>query len=338
MTVSKTFGFSSTVCYDCGPVTLRLDFDDPTLPEALHSLLNQYDAPWPSPEIIYHSSIETGAKPRNTVRPTGRYLQSYRLRVDRSGDTLHSLSEIGVWMDFDLARHRARILVPDHPDRETVIEEIEQQLVLLLARGWANSGWTPLHGGSLIPPEDDRCVLVCAPSGVGKTTFIASLLRQGWRTLGDDKILLRREGNQVIARAMARRFHLHPATVRWFPETFVVADAPRYSRWTEKRVVQIESLWPDRLLNRAVPMAVIRLERGGSLPLMVEPLDPTHIFATLLQQVAVPSDAQHARSLMACVAALAPNLRGARVMIGENAFDSPTLSTRLLDTMRDLLP
>ena len=29
--------------------------------------------------------------------------------------------------------------------------------------------------------------------------------------------------------------------------------SPRYSRWTEKRMVKIEDIWPDRLLDPAIP-------------------------------------------------------------------------------------
>ena len=125
--------------------------------------------------------------PDETSETCRRLFRSYQLHVDRRGSHLVSFSNVGVWMEFDEAARTGADIVSDHSDRETVIEEIEQQLVLLLARAWAGQGWTPLHAGSLIPPGKTDCVLVCAPSGAGKTTLIAALLRRGWRTLGDDK-------------------------------------------------------------------------------------------------------------------------------------------------------
>ena len=242
-------------------------------------------------------------------------------------------------MEFDSLSNRARIAVPAHPDRPRLVEETEQQLILLLARAWAAEGWTPLHAGSLIPPGENRCVLLCAPSGAGKTTLTAALLRRGWRTLGDDKILLRPEGNSVIARALARRFHLHPNSSRWFPEAGDIRAWPTYSRWTDKRVVRIEGLWPDRLVEHAVPAAVVQLERNENGPaLTVEPLDQVSTLNTLLRQVAIPSDASHAKPLVSCVAATAALMRSVLMKIGHDAFSVPSTAEEIEKELRRLLP
>jgi hypothetical protein len=242
-------------------------------------------------------------------------------------------------MEFDPAANRARIAVPVHSDTPALVEEIEQQFVLLLARSWAQAGWTPLHAGSLVPPGKTRCVLLCAPSGAGKTTFIAALLRRGWHTLGDDKTLLQMEGKEVVARALARRFHLHPTSARWFPEVGDLGAWPCYSRWTDKRVVRIEKVWPGRLLDRAVPAAVVQLERSENGPaLFIEPLDSINTLNTLLRQVAIPSDAGHARPLVACIAATAACLRGALIKIGQDAFADSSTAERLDAALRRLLP
>jgi hypothetical protein len=325
--------------YSCGPVRLVLTFDDPSLRDALHGLLSQYDAPWSAPATCVHVTVESGTAPSSANEPAGTYLRSHHLSVDRQGSRLLSLGNIGVWMEFDPAANRARIAVPVHSDWPALVEEVEHQLVLLLARAWAQEGWTPLHAGSLVPPGETRCVLLCAPSGAGKTTFIAALLRRGWRTLGDDKTLLRMEGKGVAARAVAHRFHLHPSSSRWFPEAGDLGAWPRYSRWTDKRVVQIEKVWPGRLLDRAVPAAAVQLERSENGPaLLIEPLDPINTLNTLLRQVAIPGDAGHARPLVACIAATAACLQGALVKIGNDAFADPSTAERLDEELRRLLP
>jgi hypothetical protein len=230
-------------------------------------------------------------------------------------------------------------MVPAHPDWPALVEDIEQQLVLLLVRAWAQQGWTPLHAGTLVPAGETRCVLLCAPSGAGKTTFVAALLRRGWRTLGDDKTLLRMESQGIVARAVAHRFHLHPSSSCWFPEAGDLGAWPRYSRWTDKRVVHIEKIWPDRLLDCAVPAAVVQLERNNGGPaLVVEPLDQIHTLNTLLRQVAIPSDAEHARPLVSCIAATASQLQGVLIKIGNDAFADPSTAGRLDEALRSLLP
>lgn len=337
MTSANIAPASARAVYSCGPVRLDLDYADASLQAALHGLLSQYDASWPEPELTIHVSIEHGIPPADWVEPAGSYLYLHHLLVDRVGSRLVSQSTLGVWMEFDLA-NEARIWIPSQS--QDIIEQVEHQLVLLLARGWANAGWTPLHAGTLIPPGENRCALVCASSGAGKTTMLAALLRRGWRTLGDDKVLLRREGDRVIARSLARRFHLHPSSVRWFPEVGNVSSSwPTYSRWTDKRVVRIEEIWPDRLVDSAIPAAAIQLARAATGPgLCVEPVDPATTLNTLLWQIAIPTDAQHARPLLACAVAAAAQSRFAKIKIGTDAFADPAVAGQLEREILALLP
>ena len=328
---------TSETVYSCGPVELRLTFEDAALRDALHGLLSQYDAPWPHCASSVRVVVARGVSPIPASEISGTYLHSSRLRVDRQGTRLISLSNVGVWMEFDSEAGHSRIMAPFHPDWPALVEEIEQQLVLLLARAWAQAGWTPLHAGSRIPPGEKRCVLLCAPSGVGKTTLIAALLRRGWRTLGDDKTLLRKENGGVVARALARRFHLHPASSRWFPDASDISAWPRYSRWTDKRVVRIEKIWPGRLLDSAIPAGAVQLARIEN-GLVVEPLDRINTLNTLLRQVAIPADAEHARPLVSCIAATVANLNSALMKIGHDAFADPCVVDRLDEALRRLLP
>jgi len=47
-------------------------------------------------------------------------------------------------------------------------------------------GGLPLHAACLVPPGQDFAVAIAGPSGVGKSTLAAELVRQGWSLLGDD--------------------------------------------------------------------------------------------------------------------------------------------------------
>jgi hypothetical protein len=323
--------------YGCGPVRLEISFADPALGDALHGLLNQYDAPWPALKLVIKVAIRRSDIPSNVNDSSGAYFRSYLLRVERHGDSLVSLSQNGTWMKFNFLAGEADINVPFHFDWPAIVEETEQQLVFLLARAWALAGWTPLHAGSLLPPGEKRCVLLCAPSGVGKTTLIAALLRRGWSTLGDDKTLLQAGENGLVARALARRFHLHPASARWFPELGDFDDCPHYSRWTDKRVVRIEQAWPGRLVDNARPAAMVQLERIES-GLEVEAMDRMKTLYTLLRQVAIPSDPEHAQPLVACISRTAASANSALIKIGDGIYDDPATIDRLENVLTGLLP
>jgi hypothetical protein len=328
--------------YVCGPVRLTITFADNDLHEALHALLSQYDAHWPPPMYGMNVAVRRGEPSIVMGDVSGAYFQSWLLRAERRGDRLISASKGGVGMELDLINDQAVILVParavpSHADWPSIVEETEQQLILLLARAWAKAGWTPLHAGSLVPPGEARCVLVCAPSGVGKTTLIAALLRRGWRTLGDDKTLLQIESNGVTARALARRFHLHPSSAQWFPELGDFSACPRYSRWTDKRVVKVEPAWPDRLLESARPAAVVQLERIDA-GLEFQSIDHMETLYTLLRQVALPGDAEYARPLVKCIGWLASSVNSALLKVGHGIYDQGPVIDNLEQGLLRLLP
>lgn len=338
MSVTAAASSCRQFIYDCGPARLIIDFKEAAWGDSLHGLLSQYDAPWAAPEETVHVLVENDSFGNAAMGTTGGYLKLQRLRVDCVDGKLVSIGQLGSRMEFEMNAGRARISVPLQPDPEALVEEIEQQFVLLLARAWAQAGWSPIHAGSLAPRETSRCVLLCAPSGSGKTTLTASLLRRGWRTLGDDKTLLRLNAGTPCARALARRFHLHPEAVRWFPEAGNLTVWPRYSRWTEKRVVQVEQLWPGRLLNEATPAALLQLERNPNGPaITVVPLDASGILNSLLRQVVIPGEPAHARPLVNCVAQTASRLRGARILVGNEAFAQPEVVAEIEHILQSLL-
>lgn len=336
--------------YPCGPVQLVIDYEDASLRDALYPLLSQYDAPWGEQTSTIRVVVERRCQCDDAneldrefppphvagAKPSGLYLESYRLRVKRDGHRLLSLSNVGVWMEFDAESGSARIVVSAHPDWPTVVEEVEQQFVLLLTRAWAQAGWTPLHAGTLVPPNGDRCALICAASGTGKSTLVAALLHRGWRTLGDDKTLLRHENRQLVARALAWRFHLHPASSRWFADVSNINCWPTYSRWTEKRVVHAGDVWPGQLITTATPAAIIRLERT-ECGVAFESLDRVNAMKTIVNQVAIPSDAEHAKPLVACVASVVMTANTAVMKIGHDAFSDSATVDELDAGLRTLL-
>ena len=74
------------------------------------------------------------------------------------------------------------------------------------------AGFFTLHGAGLVPPEGEG-ILVIGPSGSGKSTLSLGLIRQGWRYLSDDALLLHSHSSCVEALALRRNFYIDSSAI-----------------------------------------------------------------------------------------------------------------------------
>ncbi len=149
----------------------------------------------------------------------------------------------------------------------------------------------------------------------------AAFVRRGWRAVGDDKLLLRMVAGRPHLAALQRTFNLHPCTSAWFPEVGDLERLPRYSTWTHKRKVKMESIWPQPAADDGHPTHLLRVMRrpqtGG---IVYEPLAARDTLGTLLRQVVIPAERSTANLILSAVAPTAEKLRGFDVVVGENAY------------------
>ncbi len=206
---------------------------------------------------------------------------------------------------------------------EAVPEDIEDLVGLALTTAWRGLGLVPVHAGAVV--HNGACALLCAPSGGGKTTLTAALIRRGWATLGDDKLLLSLgpDGRPRLE-ALIHTFNLHPNARRWFPEVGELAALPRYSAWTEKRKVRIADIWPGVTCERGEPTHLVRVHRHeGADGVRVRALPAAELLSILLRQTVIPNDRRLARGILATVAATAGRLVGLEVELGHDVYRDP---------------
>jgi hypothetical protein len=306
----------------CGPLQLTLRAQDADLYNKIAETLELYDLTWPAPRREVNILALRSRMSAPAAR--GDFLRCSRMLVDRDSDGLQASTTSGAHARgrFDATRETWHISVPEKLVEQGKLEEIEDVLSLVLTTGWRREGWTPLHAAAVV--KGAACAVICAPTGGGKTTLTAALVRRGWQVVGDDKILLRMNEGQPIIAALLHTFNLHPQTRQWFPEVGDLERLPRYSVWTEKRKVSISSIWSHAPAHAAKPSVLISLRRNNDISnAVVARLHEDDILETLLRQTVIPADRGTARDIVSTVARAATRLRGLTVEVPTDAYRDP---------------
>lgn len=316
----------------CGPVAVDLEAGARALRDKLAETFELYTVRWPEQRRLVQ--VEVGFVARPAAMGPGTVLRCGRMHVDRQGDDLVAACRSGAACRSSADGTHWAIDVPRvSTTGEAVPEDIEDLAGLILTTAWRRLGMAPLHVGSVLRGE--VCALLCAPSGGGKTTLTTAMIREGWRTLGDDKLLLDLdEERRPRVAALIDRFNLHPQSRRWFPELGDLTGLPRYSAWTDKRKVSAEAIWPGAVARRGHPTHLLRLDRReDARGIAVRPMAQGEILPTLLRQTVVPSHRAMAGPILAVVAAAARRLRGLDLVIGKEAYASPGWSAPLVEAL-----
>ena len=249
---------------------------------------------------------------------TGSYLVCGRMLVDREDDLVFASTRSGITIT-NLAPDVWEIAVPSVEFDEPTIGDVEDALSLVLTEHWRALGWQPIHAGCIVSPRGTG-MLLCAPSGGGKSTLTVALVRAGWRTLGDDKLLLHNITRDM--HALSPTFNVHPHAASWFPELAALSHLPRYSAWTEKRRLRVEDFWPGALKPAATPKRVVRVVRDESIATWsLRSLPAQQTLSVILSQVVVPTDVRVARAVITTISRLASDVTGIELRVGPHAYD-----------------
>src|SRR5205085_5151140 len=133
-----------------------------------------------------------------------------RMSVDSTDDGLHVATENGAFAIGTFADQGECWSIEARPellrgDPRNYLLDVEDIVELALTTGWRRAGWVPMHAATVV--RDGTCAFLCAQSGGGKTTLTASLVRRGWRAVGDDKGLLQcRDDGSPVVKALQHSF------------------------------------------------------------------------------------------------------------------------------------
>lgn len=242
----------------CGPLSVRINSSDTELLTQSLNSLRLISAPWNPPYRPVEVVLKRGSL-KGCAR--GTFLECARMNVDVRDDSVWASTILGLHAEATLLpdRERWELGVPNLRFCESLISDLEDLLSLILTTGWRRAGWVPVHAAAV--EKDGCCVMLCAPSGCGKSTLTTALTQNGWRTLGDDKLLLRCTNGKPEIFALLHTFNLHPQTERWFKNVGSLQSRPRYSNFTEKRRVSIDQITGCHSLDKAKLTHLIHLSR-----------------------------------------------------------------------------
>lgn len=310
----------SDATFFCGPLEVTVEARSAILYEKILETVRLYDRVWASHErhIAIHALERTGSG----SPALGTFLRCARIDVDavESGLVASTIGGARARLVRSATSERWDLDIPPVLLTSGNLEDVEELVTLALTAGWRSAGWIPVHAAAVT--DGERCVMICAPSGGGKSTLTAAFVRRGWLAVGDDKVLLRTNDGVAQIAALQRTFNLHPQTSTWFPEVGDLEALPLYSTWTQKRKVKIESVWTDPAADLASPTHILRVRRAATPgPIECTPMDSGAVLSTLLRQIAIPTERATANAILGCAGPTARRMRGFDVDVGENAYE-----------------
>lgn len=197
-------------------------------------------------------------------------------------------------------------------------------LLLLLRR----RGFYGLHASGV--SREGAGYLFVADRGSGKSTHSYSLVRQRWKYLGDDAVLLRPRDGLVEALALRRDLCLDPRLARHFPEVGVHGEVSPFVGKNKRRLA-MHALYPDQQIDRCVPRVILFPEITLATGSRLIPLKPAAALPRLIAQSAVFAlDSDVIPRHVEVLNQLAQQARSYRLLAGQDLKEEPELIADLL--------
>jgi len=275
------------------------------------------DDPGCQPEL----SVPAGLEPRLTEDGSSYYI---------SGNRSFFATEDGAVGMADFQRQRMVLhLQPEYLDghRGCAQSGMFRLLLLDLLR---TSGIVPLHAGAVA--LDDEGILVTAFSGGGKSTFTIALTRAGLKFLGDDVVLLRREGTQIAALLLPNPIQLSLQSISFFPELAPLGVRPLNNRG--KLSFSVQEAYPDRSIERCVPRLLLFPRLIHQPASHLERLSPMEALCRLLPQSLWEAESVHGRQHWDLLGQLVEQCTPYEIALGTDLDAAAELAIRTLQEGR----
>ena len=265
-------------------------------------------------DITLHVETQAPLTPLFATAPP--VLQSPSLQLWRQETRCYLLLDKAT-CELDLqARHGALRLQPDF----WRLPRKRQQEPVLLALVWLlrECRRYSLHASAVA--RDGQVLVLAGESGSGKSTAALGLVRQGWRYLADDVVLLEAAADGPRLWGLARGFAYHPALLAQAPELAKAATEPADLNG-EKQFTDLDVVYPDHHLPCGSLRALVFPQIVAQAHSRLLPLEPVQsLSALLLASAGILTDKIHAAAQLEFLKTTVMQRPAYRLLAGRDIF------------------
>lgn len=214
-------------------------------------------------------------------------------------------------------------------------EALRRELYLLLTFSLVllmqQRSFYAVHAAGLCRNAEEGLLLV-AESDSGKSTMSMSLVRQGWRFLSDDSLLLQPGKGAVAALPFRRDFGLDPDAAVLFPELETTHRAQIAD--PEKWRVDAEALYPGQKVARCLPKVMVFPQIVDQPASRLVPVGRTEAILHVMRQSSfLDPDPARAAAHLDVIKQLVQQARSYLLLAGEDIKYHPAQLSRMLSDL-----
>lgn len=235
------------------------------------------------------------------------------------------LAVAGCELDLQ-ARHGVLWLKPDF----WRLPRKRQQEPVLLALVWLlrECRRYSLHASAVA--HDGQVLVLAGESGSGKSTAALGLVRQGWRYLADDVVLLEPAAAGPHLWGLAKGFAYHPALLTQAPELANPAAEPS-DLSGEKQFTDLDAVYPGRHLPCGPLRTLVFPQIVAQAHSRLLPLEPVQsLSALLLAKPDMLTDKIHATAQLELLKTIVMPRPAYRLLAGRDVFGNGAALEALL--------
>lgn len=154
-------------------------------------------------------------------------------------------------------------------------------LIPVIRNLFLRQGKLLMHAGCVATPDGDGLLLV-ADSGGGKTTTSIALVRQGFRLVSDDLVVVSRAKNEIRVEGIREPMNVNRKTIAFFPELSHLKHAIKKAKEVKIQIDPREIFGDTRVVTTARASALMIVNVGRDGPKLV-PIAGSSILSSLLK-------------------------------------------------------